>query len=179
MPSPVSPARTAGLAVAGFALVALAYVAFAMGFFSVGAGRQVGAVAGWTLAAAGLVCAVAALRQSLGRWQMTGRLPVVAVLYAALGVAALGWWASGPARESAVYRDNPGAMSAELAGDGIDVRDARGLWHVSFAGCAGARAAAARGTAGTRSHDGVVEVLGAGDRPVMRLHVDERRAECL
>ncbi len=176
MSSPVSPARTAGLVVASVVLVALAYVAVAMGFFG---GAAWATVLGWALVAAGLVCAVAALRQSLGRWQMTGRLPVVAVLYAALGVAALGWWASGPARESAVYRDTPGATSAEIAGDGVDVRDARGLWHVSFAGCAGARAAAARGVAGTRSHDGVVEVLGAGDRPAMRLHVAERRTECL
>lgn len=94
MPSPVSPARTAGLVVASVALVALAYVAFAMGFFSAGAGRQVGTVVGWVLVAAGGACAVAALRQSMRRWAMTGRMPVVAVLYAVLGVAALGWWAS-------------------------------------------------------------------------------------
>lgn len=174
MPSPVSPARTAILVAAGLGLIALAYVAFVVAVLSVGVGYPVGAVVGWGLVAGGLACSVAALRQSLRRWQMTGRVPLVAVLYAVLGVAALGWWASGPAREAAAARANPDATSAEIAGDGIDVRDAAGPWHVPFAGCP-----AARGASSTRSHDGVVEVLGAGDRPVMRLDVAARRATCL
>lgn len=89
MPSSVSPARTAGLAAASVTLVALAYVAVAMGVVSTGTGRPVGIGVGWALFVAGLVCAAAALRQSLRRWQMTGRVPVVALLYAALGVAYL------------------------------------------------------------------------------------------
>lgn len=145
-----------------------------MGMFSVGVGRQIGTVVGWTLVAGGLACGVAALRQSLRRWQMTGRAPAVALIYAALGVAALGWWASGTAREAAFYRANPDVMSAELAGDGIDVRDARGLWHVAFADCP-----AARGASETRSQNGTVDVIGASGQPAMRLHVDARRVECL
>ena len=174
MPSPASPARTAGLAAAGFVLVALAYVPFAMGVFSAGVGRQIGTAAGWALVVAGIACGVAALRQSLRRWQMTGRAPVVALLYAGLGVAALGWWASGPSREAAFYRANPGVMSAELAGDGIDVRDARGRWHVAFSECPDAS-----GATETRSQTGTVDVIGAAGRPAMRLHVRARRVECL
>lgn len=92
MPSPVSPARTAGLVAASIVLIALAYAVLEMGVAAVGV--QVPDVAGWALFGAGAIFAIAALRQSLRRWQMTGRMPVVALLYAALGVAALGWWAS-------------------------------------------------------------------------------------
>ena len=170
MPASASSVRTAGLAAAGVALLAAAYAALAAGFFG---GPAWTTVAGYALGAAGVACHVAALRQSLQRWQMTGRLPVAALAYAALGVAALGWWASGPARRAAFYRANPGTHSAEFAGDGLDVRDARGTWHVSFAGCPGARSAG-----GTRSQFGIIEVLDAESRPAMRLHVAERRVEC-
>ena len=171
VPTPAPPLRSAGLAAAGVALLGLAFLALSAGFFG---GPAWATWLGYALGAAGVVCHAAALRQSLQRWQMTGRPPRTALVYAALGVAALGWWASGPAREAAFYRANPDATSAEFAGDGIDVRDARGRWHVPFTGCP-----AAVGASSMRSHNGIVEVFGADGQPVMRLHVDARRAECL
>ena len=170
MNTPAS-SRAPGLAVAGFVLFAAAYTALAGGFFGGGSGLS---LLGNGLALAGLACHVAALGLSLRAWRATGRTPRVALFYAALGVAALAWWGRGRSREAAFYRDNPGAFTSEFVGDGIDVRDGRGVWHVAFSACPAAFGLSASGE--TRSRDGRLDVVGPGGG--MRLHVAERRVEC-
>ena len=171
METPASPFRAAGLAVAGFVLLGAAYLALAAGFFGGGRGLS---LLGNGLALAGLACHVAALGLSLRAWRATGRTPRIALFYAALGVAALAWWAVGRQREADFFQDNPGVFTSTFAGDGVDVRDARGVWHVAFSECPGAFGLSASGE--TRSRDGRLDVVGAGG--VMRLHVAERRVEC-
>lgn len=170
METPSSP-RAAGLALAGFVLFAAAYAALAAGFFGGGSGLS---LLGNGLAVAGLACHVAALALSLRAWRKTGRTPRVALFYAALGVAALVWRAAGSQRETDFYRDNPGAFTSEFAGDGVDVRDVQGVWHVAFSECPDVPGLAAARE--TRSRDGRLDVAGAAG--VMRLHVAERRVEC-
>ena len=172
----MTPPRS-GLAVAlvfvGFSLLVGAYLALAVGFFS--GGPSAATPLGYGLGVAGVACHVAALALSLRAWRQTGRTPRVALFYAALGVAALVTWGVGRQREAAFYRDNPGVFFLDTAGDGLDVRDARGVWHVRLDACPGAPT----GGVETRQHDGVADVVGASGRPYMRLVVAERRVECL
>ena len=172
-PSAPRSSRVAGLAVAGFALLAAAYAALSVGFFS---GRSsLATPLGYALGAAGLACHVAAVVLSLRTWRRGGGLPVVALVYAALAVAGGVWQWSARADEARWYREDPARFTAEPAGDGLDVRDARGMWHVALSRCPGALPS---GFA-TRQRNGVIEVLGAGDVPFMRLAVAARRVECL
>ncbi len=165
--------RAAGLALAGFVLFAAAYAALAAGFFS---GRpSLATPLGVALGVAGLACHVAAVVLSVRAWRRDGGVPVVALVYAALAVAAGVWEASARADEARWYREDPARFTAEPAGDGLDVRDARGVWHVALRACPGAPPS---GFA-TRQHNGIIEVLGDGDVPFMRLHVAARRVECL
>jgi len=156
----------------GFVLLAAAFWAALTSAYGSGP-RTLGEVS-TGLALASLACHVAAVGTSLAVWRRRGGVPGVALFYGALAIAGGAWWMSDRAAEAAFFRDNPDTHATEFAGDGIDIRDGRGVWHVSFAGCPGAR-----GASGTRSQAGIVEVMGDADRPAMRLHVAERRAECL
>ncbi len=153
----------------GASLMAGAYLALATGFFT--AGPSLATPLGVALGIAGLMCHGAALALSLRAWRKTGRTPRVALFYAALGIAALAWWGVSAQREAAFYRNTPGVVSAEVAGDGLDLRDASGRWHV--AACPGLAITE------TRQHDGLVEVPGPDGRVAMRVVVATRRVECL
>ena len=179
-PPPAPPAAPAPrslwpvlLAVAGFVLVGAAYWALAVGFFYPDAAKM--SRLGTGLGVVGLACHVAAVGLSLRAWRRGGGLPRLALVYALLGAAGLAWWALGRQREARWYRENPGVYSSEFAGDGIDVRDGRGMWHVAFSECPGGPTDGR----GTRGHSGVLEVVGADGAAFMRLHIAERRVECL
>lgn len=171
-PPPTRPLLPLALAFVGVSLLAAAYLAVAAGVFS--GGHSLSTPLGYGLVVAGMGCHTAALALSLRAWREHGRVPGVALFYAALAVAGVAWWGLERRADARWYRETPGALSADLTADGIDVRDARGVWHVAFAGCP-----AAHGAPGYRAHDGVVEVTDAAGRAVMRLHTAERRAACL
>ncbi|HEX8298051.1 MAG TPA: hypothetical protein VF594_02730 [Rubricoccaceae bacterium] len=173
---PPSPAARsdwpAGLAVAGFVLLGAAlWMGLSSGFGT--APRWVGA-ASTGVALVSLACHVAAVGASLAAWRTRGGVPGVALFYGALALSAGAWWAWERAAVARRFRDTPGLLATEFTDGGIDVRDGRGVWHVPFAGCPGAR-----GATGVRSQYGVVEVLNAAGEPTMRLQVDARRAQCL
>ena len=166
------PGLAVALAFVGFSLLAGAYLALAAGFFG---GASAATLLGTALGVAGIACHVAALALSLRAWRATGRTPRVALFYAALGVAALAAWGLGRQREAAFYRDNPDVFLLDTAGDGVDVRDTRGVWHVRLDACPGTPTEGFE----TRQHGDVAEVVGASGRPYMRLVVAERRVVCL
>ena len=176
-PPPAAPApRTLWpvlLAVAGFVLFGAAYWAAAVGFFYPDAGGM--STLGYTLGLIGLACHATAVALSLRAWRRDGGTPGVALFYGALALGVAAWWGLSREREAQWYRDNPGVYSSDFAGDGTDVRDAQGVWHVAFRECPGGP----HDGRGTRGHDGVQEVVGADDAAFMRLHVAERRVECL
>lgn len=165
----LAPRVPLALLFAGASLLAGAYLALAAGFFT--AGPSLATPLGYALGIGGLACHGAALAFSLRAWRETGRAPRVALFYAALGAAALAWWGLSAQHDDAFYRDTPGTALAEPAGDGLDLRDASGRWHV--AACPGLAITE------TRQHDGLVEVPGPDGRIAMRVDLTTRRVTCL
>ena len=110
-----------------------------------------------------------------------GWRPVVALLYGALGLVALGSYGYERYQERAWYED--GNYSVETSPDRreIDVRTADGVWTVSLDACpAPARPASPYGPEyGTRQHGDTVSVTTGGLEPYMRLLIAERRTECV
>ena len=134
---------------------------------------------GYILGAVGLACHVAAIVQSLLSWRHGGGVPGVALSYLALPVLWAAWSAYNRCAEARLFRDNPGLIWSDPSPDGLglDVRDASGVWHVLLDACP--NALNSRDGLGTSGQEGVVEVLNPDGTPYMRLHVAERRVECL
>ena len=165
------------LAVAGLALLMVAYVAA----WDVRGSSPTGAILLVESAAyLGVALQVAAIGASLAGAFRHRRVPVVAVVY---GVGALVAGASvlwGRYQVAQRFRDDPSLFSVEPNADGqtLDVRSGAGRWSVAFRACP-ASEHAARASVGTRQQNGVAEISLGDDPPYMRLHVAERRVECL
>lgn len=167
------------LATAGWILCVVAFLMLLSHSLAHGRGSAVQEVVGYTLGAVGLACHVVAIVQSVLSWRHGGGVPGVALSYLALPILWAAWVAYGRYAEARLFRDNPGLLSAEPSRDGLglDVRDARGVWHVRLDACP--NALGPFDGLGTSSRGDVVEVLNPDGTPYMRLHVTERRIECV
>lgn len=164
------------LAVAGWVLCGVA-VTMLIGDSLGGSGPSAATTWGYILGSIGLACHAAAIGVSLWSWRHGGGAPVVALSYLALPIGWAAWTGYSRYAEAKYYRDDPDVFTAEPAGDGLDVRDARGVWHVPLATCP--NTLGPRDGLGTRSQGRVIEVLDPDDTPFMRLYVAERRVECV
>lgn len=134
----------------------------------------------WAGLVLGLALQVGAVGVSLWGAYRRGGIPAVASLYGLAALVAAGAWAYERFETRQWYRDNPEAFTIEWNEEGteVGVRTGDGVWWTPLDECPGAGSDPMLGL-GSVSRNGYADVEVQSDRPHMRLHIADRRVECL